>query len=458
MRTETGKWVQALSTGLFLILATVPANAQEVGATGTEATAGTDSSPPDTASPEQAPAAAVAVPAAPLAEPAAAPAPAGNALKVTVGGQYRPRFEVDGKTLAKVSEDYKASHRARLKLTLQKGDWLLQIDPQHVLTWGSAPTTRELGTGTVDFHQAYAQGALTDAWRLRVGRQEIVFDDSRLLGNIDWLQQGQSFDGGRLMFADGAWSWDLAGAIIHEGGVRNESLYATRGAWKDGDLSVAGLGYLQYARRRANGEDDFWKATPGARVVWSDADLGLNADLSGYGQFGASEIAGTAIDYQAWMAAARLGWAGENVGSIETGVDLLSGDDDLTDTTVKVFDTLFATNHKWYGWMDYFLNVPVHTKGLGLTDVLVGYTAPKFGRVTPKLVGHWFMTAQDSAAGNSDLGIEVDTQVVVAIADGVKLVGGYSLFLAGDAMVDIGRAATSGEDGHWGWAQLDLQF
>lgn len=392
-----------------------------------------------------------------LALAVGSPAVAGE-VDVKVGGQYRPRFEVDGKTLGKVSEDYKASHRARLKIGLQKDDWLLQLDPQHVLVWGSAPTTRELGTGTLDFHQAYAQGALNDEWRVRVGRQEIVFDDSRLLGNIDWIQQGQSFDGGRVMFARDVWSWDLAGAIVHEGGVRNETFYATRGAWKDGGLSVAGLTYAQYARRRANGEDDFWKATPGARVVWSDADLGLTVDVAGYGQFGASNIAGTDIDYQAWMAALRLAWAGADVGRIEAGADLLSGDDDLTDTKVKAFDTLYATNHKWYGWMDYFLNVPLHTRNLGLTDILVGYTAPKFGRVTPQLVAHWFLTAQDSAAGHRDLGVEVDTEVAVAVADGVKLVGGYSLFVAGEAMVDIGRAAKKGEDGHWAWAQLDVQF
>lgn len=451
MCTELGgRWVQVVGSGLFAIMVSGPAGAQLVGSPGAAAAA-------PAAAEVEVPAEMGSVNVAPAAEQVAPPA-AGGALKVTVGGQYRPRFEIDGKPLAKVSEDYKASHRARVTLTLRKGDWLLQLDPQHVLVWGSAPTTRELGTGTLDFHQAYAQGALSDEWRVRVGRQEVVFDDSRLLGNIDWLQQGQAFDGGRLMFAREAWSWDLVGVIVHEGGVRNESLYATRGAWEDGGLSVAGLSYLQYARRRANGEDDFWRATPGARVVWSDADMGLSADLSGYGQFGAANLAGTAIDYQAWMVAARLAWAGERVGTIEAGADLLSGDDDLSDTTVKVFDTLYATNHKWYGWMDYFLNIPVHTGGLGLTDALLAYTFPKFGRVIPRLVGHWLMTAEDSAAGNNDLGVEVDTQVVVAIVDGVKLVGGYSLFLAGDAMVDLGRAAKSGEDGHWGWAQLDLQF
>ena len=54
---------------------------------------------------------------------------------------------------------------------------------------------------------------------------------------------------------------------------------------------------------------------------------------------------------------------------VSVGVEYLSGDDDPTDGTYKVFDTLYATNHKFYGFMDYFLNIPVHTFGLGLRDV-----------------------------------------------------------------------------------------
>lgn len=49
--------------------------------------------------------------------------------------------------------------------------------------------------------------------------------------------------------------------------------------------------------------------------------------------------------------------------------DHLSGDDDPSDGTVRVFDTLFATNHKFYGLADYFLNIPVQTVGRGLQDL-----------------------------------------------------------------------------------------
>jgi len=54
---------------------------------------------------------------------------------------------------------------------------------------------------------------------------------------------------------------------------------------------------------------------------------------------------------------------------LSAGVDYLSGDDGEDETKYKVFNTLYATNHKFYGFMDYFLNLPVHTYGKGLMDM-----------------------------------------------------------------------------------------
>ena len=38
---------------------------------------------------------------------------------------------------------------------------------------------------------------------------------------------------------------------------------------------------------------------------------------------------------------------------------------------MKVFDTLFTTNHKFYGLADLFLNIPLQTDGRGLQDLAV---------------------------------------------------------------------------------------
>ncbi len=53
--------------------------------------------------------------------------------------------------------------------------------------------------------------------------------------------------------------------------------------------------------------------------------------------------------------------------TIGVGIDYLSGDDG-TDDDYNVFNTLYATNHKYYGFMDYFINLPNDTYGKGLMD------------------------------------------------------------------------------------------
>jgi hypothetical protein len=37
---------------------------------------------------------------------------------------------------------------------------------------------------------------LTEAFSMKLGRQEVIYDNSRIFGNVDWAQQGRSHDHG----------------------------------------------------------------------------------------------------------------------------------------------------------------------------------------------------------------------------------------------------------------------
>ena len=43
-------------------------------------------------------------------------------------------------------------------------------------------------------HQFYLEYKGLENLKLRLGRQEIILDDQRFIGNVDWRQNGQSFD------------------------------------------------------------------------------------------------------------------------------------------------------------------------------------------------------------------------------------------------------------------------
>lgn len=91
-----------------------------------------------------------------------------------------------------------------------------------VRVWGQDASTISNADGNKLFlHEAWAEIALAnvadtsfkfkafDNLALKVGRQEMIYDDSRLLGNLDWLQQGRRFDAALLKALKNGWQFDL---------------------------------------------------------------------------------------------------------------------------------------------------------------------------------------------------------------------------------------------------------
>ena len=142
---------------------------------------------------------------------------------------------------------------------------------------------------------------------------------------------------------------------------------------------------------------------------------------------------------------------GANVG---LWVDYLSGDDGTDATKIKTFTTPYATNHKFYGHMDYFLNNPAH----GLID----YVFKGSVKATPKLRfqfhAHKFQAAESTATlTDKDLGSEIDLDMSYAIATNTKLRIGYSHFFSGGP-VNGGNNGNTTVDGSWAWMQMQMKF
>ena len=116
------------------------------------------------------------------------------------------------------------------------------------------------------------------------------------------------------------------------------------------------------------------------------------------------------------------------------GIDYISGDDSKTGEVDEAFNTLYATNHKYYGFMDYFLNLPVHTGGLGLQDIHMKLSGFKFSGHTVNVAYHMFNADKSS----DTFGNELDITLVKKFADNVKFVGGYSMFMPGKLKAENG--------------------
>ncbi len=99
------------------------------------------------------------------------------------------------------------SQRSRLAFQLKTSRVIYQTSIQDVRVWGQDASTISNADGArLAVHEASAdiiisdkkdssiKKSVVDFFSIKIGRQEIIYDDSRLLGNLDWLQQGRRYD------------------------------------------------------------------------------------------------------------------------------------------------------------------------------------------------------------------------------------------------------------------------
>jgi hypothetical protein len=120
--------------------------------------------------------------------------------KISFDGQFRLRAEADGRTTG-TKPDYATLSRIRGGVRVGLTDWIrAYVQLQDARAWGSELNTlTDAGADNFDMHQGYAELGGTGAFNTRLGRQEMILGDERLVGAVGWSNTGRSFDGVRLM-------------------------------------------------------------------------------------------------------------------------------------------------------------------------------------------------------------------------------------------------------------------
>lgn len=375
---------------------------------------------------------------------AAAAEPATASWVVTPAGQLRDRLFLDsGRDFSDFSG---AAHRryvtqrARLGLNARHDSGMtVKVTAQDVRIWGEEPDpTSFVGRG-VDFYEAYVAVPLGQAATLTAGRQGLGWDGERLMGKLDWAQRARAFDALRLDHKHGA--FDLQAFVAHlgndsaqqdaDGHVTNlpgseKVLAGAHLGWSPSPKAKAAAVYL-YRSNEALGED---RHTAGVFATGQTGPLTLTGE--GYAQVG--DLAHKSIS--AWMAAARVAYKSALPGALGAGVfgEALSGDR----SKEGAFDTFYGTNHKFYGEMDFFLDIPKHTALHGLVDAGAFLTAAPSSWLTCNLDWHLMRTYRAHVASNSsDLGQEVDVKATATVHKNLSVQALFGVFLPGDALKGI---------------------
>lgn len=371
--------------------------------------------------------------------------PQGDDLKISAAIQLRS--ELDGRDFSNKTHALTfASLRTRLGIEKSfNGKVKIFGQLQDSRVFGEEGNTLA-ATDNVDLHQGYV--LLIEPFDLPVqvqaGRFEVIYGTERFFGAVGWHYVGRSWDGVRFSLTKGT---DLElFALTHtetNGYIGNASTtayplpenptpsYSVYGLWETlriaDDSKLDLFGYYQLNRAKAFGENLLSMFTLGTSYFGNYG--AFSTIFEGAYQFGKA----VNTDIAAYLLSLSGSYA-FNSFKLGLGTDILSGTD-AGSSKINTFNPAFGTNHKFYGYMDYFINIPVNTFGLGLNDFY--FTAayqPKESKLGGSLVVHHFGASKEAVDIGSSFGQEVDLTISYKFIEKTTINWGASLFFPGDLM------------------------
>lgn len=396
-------------------------------------------------------------------------------LPLTWSGQLRLRGEVDGRDFNS-SNAYNAYTLSRIRLGVQARPTdditvFLQVQDSRVFGEEKDPSgqfSTLANTKNLDLYQGYVHidHLFADPISFRAGRMQLSYGNERIIGAVDWSNVGRSFDGALARYSQGTTHVDAFAMSTGETSIppasstpssvagKHEEGQALYGAYGSFDIEEA-LGFDAYAlyqttlKQTTPGASDLLRLTTG--VYGTIRLVSTTVEIEGSYQTGDAGTRSISAYLLAGAVKHRTGvdW----LASVRGSVEALSGTPE-GDTDAKTFDPPFMTGHKFYGWMDYFVNIPSQTYDGGLLDVNATAAGKLAEAVSWTLKGHNFSLMQ-ARNGRKALGQELDFLLSWAYAKPLTFDLGGGAFFPGGIMEE----AFGGTDvGLWAYLAVTVAF
>lgn len=381
------------------------------------------------------------------------------------GLQLRPRYEFRNgfKTLLTENDDPASyiSQRSRLILGYVDNPLQVKFSLQSIGVWGDAPTMRLEDNNALSVFEAYGQYQVSPQFMLRVGRQVLSYDNQRILGEVDWAQQGQSHDAALLSWLpalnqrlDVGAAYNAPAETVTRISYNINSYKNMQFAWYHLDVNNVGFSLLflntGYEHTTAGGSPEVdYLQTYGAFHKFDSGNFFGN--VAAYGQTGERNDREVA----AWYAGLNLGYKLNSAWTLGMGGEYFSGTDrNQTSEDVFSFTPLFGTNHGFNGLMDYFF-VGNHQNDVGLLD-FYGKLSWKSPKAEFFIAPHLFSSAAEIGEGyDKFLGTEVDLVGLYRVRKDFTVGFGYSQMFGTESLEAL-KGGDKDTTQNWAWVMLSF--
>jgi hypothetical protein len=284
---------------------------------------------------------------------------------------------------------------------------------------------------------------------VRIGRQELLLGDQRLVSPLDWANTRRTFEGVRTtsklgeVKLDTFWTEFVPVSFDEfDEGDENRTFYGTYASMKglkDSTIDAYWLGF-----RNENPSADFNLNTFGARL-FGKTKRNLLYDFEGAFQFGEQNALG--VNHEAYMWTAGLGYKFAKMPwtPVLWGYYDFASGDDPGNPDFNRFNQLFPLAHKYLGFMDVVARANVRAPNARLTmnptkklKLLLWYHYFGADQATDIIPGVALPSAQNTTS--DDFGNELDFFASYQLKPRANIAVGYSHFWRGEKIIGTNDA------------------
>lgn len=407
-----------------------------------------------------------------------APAEEEKKTEIKLDAEYRVRTEVKYGYRTPPNADSKAafltSQRSRLRFDF-KSKWVdTRLALQDVRTWGEIDSREKKGTFML--YEAWAEIPVAKSGVfLRLGRQEVKYDNERLLATNNWRQAGRTHDAVTLKYKKKNSELEVVAAYNQKADnnygrqylISNEEYKLLNVIWfkqKWGDkFSLAllniGDGYQADTTVVAlkGSQKLFYRLNHLGRVEF-DNKKSLYFTVAGAVQYGKTNRDQKIL---AWYVQPEVRYTGIKNLTVRAGAEIISGQDgEKPVDKINSFSTLYGVGHRFNGTLDLFTSFPGDVKGGGLINPYLFFIYKFNDKVNLGTDFHVFTHANNYVSNNETLkkfiGFETDILLRYNPNRIVGLEVGYSLYKGTETSVAI-KGGEADRLGHWAYTQLTIR-